>query len=239
MITCIVIDDEPLALNLVKEYIGKVSFLELRGSFTDAIEARAFLEKEKTDLLFLDVQMPDMNGIQFYNAIPHKPMVIFTTAFSEYAVEGFNVNAIDYLLKPFEYDRFVKSVFKAKEYYEFTLNQELRLTSIFVKADYQLVKVNLKDVLFIEGLDDYIKIHLADNRNILTLMSLKAVTEKLPANEFVRIHRSYIVPLGKIEKISSRKVEIGGREIPVGISYAEEFSRIMNRKRSDTNIKKG
>ncbi len=230
MITCIAIDDEPLALQLVKEYVSKVSFLELKGIFTDAIEARAFLEKEKVDLIFLDIHMPDMNGIQFYNSISHKPMVIFTTAFSEYAVEGFNVNAIDYLVKPFEYDRFVKSVYKAKEYYEFTVNQELRLTSIFVKADYQLVKVNLKDVLFIEGLDDYIKIHLADNKNILTLMSLKAITEKLPSSEFVRIHRSYIIPLSRIEKVSSRKVEIDGKEISVGVSYVDAFSNIMHKK---------
>jgi len=230
MITCIAIDDEPLALNLVNEYISKVSFLDLKGSFTDAIDARAFLEKEKIDLIFLDIHMPDLNGIQLYHSMPHKPMVIFTTAFSEYAVEGFNVNAIDYLLKPFEYDRFVKSVYKAKEYHEFTLNQEMRLTSIFVKSDYQLVKVNLKDVLFIEGLDDYIKIHLAENKNILTLMSLKAITEKLPSSEFVRIHRSYIVPLNRIEKVSSKKVEIAGKEIPVGISYADEFFRLMNKK---------
>jgi len=230
MVSCIAIDDEPLALQLLKEYTSRVSFLEMKGFFTDAIEARAYLEKEKIDLLFLDIQMPDINGVQLYNSMAHKPMVIFTTAFSEYAVDGFNVNAIDYLLKPFEYDRFVKAVYKAKEYYEFTINQELRLTSIFVKADYQLVKVNLKDVLLIEGLDDYIKIHLADGKNILTLMSLKAITEKLPAVEFVRVHRSYIVPLGKIEKVSSKKIVTGGREIPVGVSYAEEFFRVMNRK---------
>jgi len=230
MVSCIAIDDEPLALQLLKEYTSRVSFLEMKGFFTDAIEARAYLEKEKIDLLFLDIQMPDINGVQLYNSMAHKPMVIFTTAFSEYAVDGFNVNSIDYLLKPFEYDRFVKAVYKAKEYYEFTINQELRLTSIFVKADYQLVKVNLKDVLLIEGLDDYIKIHLADGKNILTLMSLKAITEKLPAVEFVRVHRSYIVPLGKIEKVSSKKIVTGGREIPVGVSYAEEFFRVMNRK---------
>jgi len=218
MISCIAIDDEPLALQLIKEYSSKVSFLQVKGFFTDAIEAMNVLQKEKVDLLFLDIQMPDINGLQLYNSMPHKPMVIFTTAFSEYAVEGFNVNAIDYLLKPFEYDRFVKAVYKAKEYHEFNLNQELRLTSIFVKADYQLVKVNLKDVSFIEGLDDYIKIHLADNKSILTLMSLKAITEKLPGNEFVRIHRSYIVPLSKIEKVSSKKVMIG---------YAEEFFTMM------------
>jgi len=121
-------------------------------------------------------------------------------------------------------------VYKAKEYYEFTINQEIRLSSIFVKADYQLVKVNLKDVLFIEGLDDYIRIHLLENKTILTLMSLKAIAEKLPPGEFVRIHRSYIVPLGRIEKISSKKIEIAGREIPVGISYADEFFKIMNKK---------
>ena len=169
MISCIAIDDEPLALALVKEYISKCSFLQLAGSFTDAVEARAFLENEKVDLIFPDIQMPDINGIQFYNSLQQKPMVIFTTAFSEYAVEGFNVNAIDYLLKPFEYDRFVKAVYKAKEYYDFNMNQEIRLTSIFVKADYQLVKVNLKDILFIEGLDDYIRIHLPENKTILTL----------------------------------------------------------------------
>jgi len=230
MISCIAIDDEPLALNLMKEYISKVSFLDMKASFTDAVEAAAWLEKEKVDLVFLDIQMPDINGIQFYNSMAQKPMVIFTTAFSEYAVEGFNVNAIDYLLKPFEYDRFVKAVYKAKEYYEFTINQEIRLSSIFVKADYQLVKINLKDVLFIEGLDDYIRIHLPENKTILTLMSLKAIAEKLPQNEFVRIHRSYIVPLGRIEKISSKKIEIAGREIPVGISYADEFFKIMNKK---------
>src|SRR5450432_1881080 len=132
MIRCIVLDDEPLAVSLLKEFISRVSFLQLVGSFTDAVEAKAFLEKEKTDLVFLDIQMPDINGLQFYESLPDKPMVIFTTAFSEYAVEGFNVNAIDYLLKPFEYDRFVKSVYKAKEYYEFTRSQEVQMTSIFV-----------------------------------------------------------------------------------------------------------
>jgi DNA-binding LytR/AlgR family response regulator len=230
MIRCIVLDDEPLAVSLLKEFISRVSFLELVGSFTDAVEAKAFLEKEKTDLVFLDIQMPDINGIQFYQSLTDKPMVIFTTAFSQYAVEGFNLNAADYLLKPFEYHRFVQAVYKVKEYYDFTMNQEMQLTSIFVKADYQLVKINLKDILFIEGLDDYIRIHLSENKNILTLMSLKAIAEKLPLNEFVRIHRSYIVPLSRIEKIGSRKIEVAGKEIPVGNSYAEEFFRVMDKK---------
>lgn len=232
MIKCIAIDDEPLALALVKEYISKASFLQLSAVFTDAVEAAAFLEKEKIDLIFLDIQMPDINGIQFYDSMVQKPMVIFTTAFSEYAVEGFNVNAVDYLLKPFEYDRLLKAAYKAKEYFDFIQNQEMRLSSIFVKADYQLVKINLKDVLFIEGLDDYIRIHLSDNKTVLTLMSLKAITEKLPVHEFARIHRSYIVALDKIEKVNSRRVVIAGKEIPVGISYAEEFSKAISKKTS-------
>lgn len=230
MIRCIAVDDEPLAIKLMQEFISKVSFLELAGTFTDAIEARKFLEKEKIDLLFLDIQMPDINGVQFYNSLLNKPMVIFTTAFSEYAVEGFNVSAIDYLLKPFEYDRFVKSVYKAKEYYEFSKSQDIQLTSIFVKSDYQLVKVNLKDVLLIEGLDDYIRIHLTGSKTILTLMSLKAISEKLPPQEFVRVHRSYIVPLNRIEKVSSKKIEIGGKEIPIGVSYADEFFKLIDKR---------
>jgi DNA-binding LytR/AlgR family response regulator len=229
MIRCIAVDDEPLAINLLKEYIAKVSFLELVATFTDAVEAGQFLAREKVDLVFLDIQMPDGNGISFYDGLPDKPMVVFTTAFSQYAVEGFNVNAIDYLLKPFEYDRFLKAAYKVKEYYEFTRNQEIQLSSIFVKADYQLVKINLKDILFIEGLDDYIRIHLSGNRNTLTLMSLKAIAEKLPPQEFVRVHRSFIIPISKIEKLSSKKIEIGGREIPVGISYAEAFFKLMNK----------
>jgi DNA-binding LytR/AlgR family response regulator len=232
MMRCIIIDDEPLAGKLVREYISRVSFLELAGTFTDAIEAKKLLEKEKIDLLFLDIQMPDINGLQFYDSLKDKPMVIFTTAFSEYAVEGFNVNAIDYLLKPFEYDRFLKSVYKAKEYAEFMRSQEVQMTSIFVKSDYQLVKINLKDVLLIEGLDDYIRIHLPNNKTILTLMSLKAIAEKLPPQEFARIHRSYIVPLSKIEKVSSKKIEIAGKEIPVGISYADEFFKLIDKKTS-------
>lgn len=230
MISCIAIDDEPLALQLLKEYTSKISFLQVKGFFTDAIEARDYLAKEKIDLLFLDIQMPDINGLQLYNSMAHKPMVIFTTAFSEYAVEGFNVNAIDYLLKPFEYDRFVKAVYKAKEYHDFSSQQELQLSSIFVKADYQLVKVNLKEIALIEGLDDYIKIHLTSNKSILTLMSLKAISDKLPPAEFVRVHRSFIVPLEKIEKFSSRKLMINNREIPIGLSYAEAFFSMMNRR---------
>jgi len=230
MLTCIAIDDEPLALELLKKYIAKIYFLELKGTFTDPFEAKKLLETTNIDIIFLDIQMPDINGIEFSKIINKKnSAVIFTTAFSEYAVEGFNVDAIDYLLKPIEYDRFLKSVYKAKEYIDYITNQEMQDGYIFVKSDYQMAKINLKEILFIEGLDDYIKIYLPQ-KSILTLMTLKTITQKLPAKEFVRIHRSYIVPISKIENISKSKVKIGDKEIPIGISYSESFFAVMDKK---------
>src|SRR5580704_3297634 len=209
MITCIAVDDEPLALEVLKKYIAKIYFLELKGVFTDAYEAKKALDNESVDLIFLDIQMPDINGIEFSKLVNKKTTaVIFTTAFSEYAVEGFNVDAIDYLLKPIEYDRFLKSVYKAKEYVKYMTNQEVQDGYIFVKSDYQMTKINLKEILYIEGLDDYIKIYLPQ-KSILTLMTLKTITQKLPSKEFLRIHRSYIVPISKIENISKSKVKIG------------------------------
>jgi len=229
MINCIAIDDEPLALHLIKEYASKINFLNLQQTFTDTDEAKAWLQENEVDLLFLDIQMPDINGIQFYRSLAKKPQVIFTTAYSEYAVEGFNVDAIDYLLKPFEYDRFLKSVYKAKEYLEFLSNQELQMASIFIKVDYQLMKINLKEIELIEGLDDYIRIYVKP-KPVLALMTLKSIQEKLPSQEFVRVHRSYIVPVSKIESFGRNKVKINGREIPVGSSYGDVYQQLLSAK---------
>src|ERR1022692_1451744 len=154
MLTCIAVDDEPLALEIMKKYIAKIYFLELKGVFTDPFEAKKLLETANIDVLFLDIQMADINGIEFSKIINKKnTAVIFTTAFSEYAVEGFNVDAIDYLLKPIEYDRFLKSVYKAKEYVDYITNQEVQDGYIFVKSDYQMTKINLKEIIYVEGLD--------------------------------------------------------------------------------------
>ena len=229
MISCIVIDDEPLAIELLKKYIAKIYFLELKGAFTDPYEAKKLLESTPVDMLFLDIQMPDINGIEFSKIITKEIAVIFTSAFSEYAVEGFNVDAIDYLLKPIEYDRFLKSVYKAKEYIDYINNQEIQEGYIFVKSDYQMVKINLKDILYIEGLDDYIKIHLPQ-KPVLTLMTLKTISQKLPPREFMRVHRSYIVPVSKIENVSKSKIKIAGKEIPIGVSYSESFFAAMDKK---------
>jgi DNA-binding LytR/AlgR family response regulator len=230
MLTCIAIDDEPLALEVLKKYIAKIYFLDLKGVFTDPFEAQKLMDASPVDILFLDIQMPDINGIEFSRIINKKnTAVVFTTAFSEYAVEGFNVDAIDYLLKPIEYDRFLKSVYKAKEYVDYLTSQELQEGYIFVKSDYQMVKVNLKEILYIEGLDDYIKIYLP-GKSILTLMTLKTISQKLPAREFIRAHRSYIVPISKIEHISKSKIKIGDKEIPIGVSYSESFFAAMENK---------
>jgi two-component system, LytTR family, response regulator len=227
MLTCVAIDDEPLALELIKKYTAKIYFLELKGTFTDPFEARQVLENNRIDILFLDIQMPDINGIEFSRSLAEKnTAVIFTTAFSEYAVEGFNVDAIDYLLKPIEYDRFLKSVYKAKEYIDYLNHQELHDGYLFVKSDYQMVKIILKDILYIEGLDDYIKIYLP-NKSVLTLMTLKTIMQKLPASEFIRVHRSYIVPISKIDHVSRSKIRIADKEIPIGVSYSDSFFSVM------------
>ncbi len=226
MIRCIAIDDEPLALQLINEYCGKISFLKLEKTFTNTDEAKAYLQHNNVDLLFLDIQMPDINGMQFYKNLTEKPPVIFTTAYKDFAAEGFNVDAVDYLLKPFEYDRFLKACYKANEYLEFLSSQELQLNSIFVKVNYEIMKINLKDIELIEALDDYIKIYIKPNP-VLTLMTLKSIQEKLPPRDFVRVHRSFIVPLSRIEKFSKTKLWIAGKEIPIGSSYSSVYDQLL------------
>jgi len=228
MIHCIAIDDEPLALQLITEYCAKISFLQLEKTFTNTDEAQKYLSENQVDLLFLDIQMPDINGMQFYRNLVKKPPVIFTTAYKDYAVDGFNVDAVDYLLKPFEYDRFLKACYKANEYIEFLSSQELQLNSIFVKVNYEIMKINLKDIDLIEALDDYIKIYLKPTP-VLTLMTLKNIAEKLPSRDFIRVHRSFIVPVAKIEKFSKTKVWVEGKEIPIGSSYSKVYDQLWER----------
>jgi len=231
---CIAIDDEPLALDLVEDFAGKVPFLDLVHKFKSPFDAIDIIQKEKIDLLFLDIQMPDINGVQFISSIDTKPMVIFTTAYEDYAVEGFNLNAIDYLVKPFSFERFFKAVNKAYEYHKLKSNpqkviEEQKVNEnkyIFVKADYSTVKINLDDILYIEGLKDYIKIY-AGQKPVLTLLSLKKIEEKLPSNRFVRVHRSYIVSIDKIESIQRNRIIIGEKRIPVGDYYKENFYKII------------
>jgi DNA-binding LytR/AlgR family response regulator len=227
---CIIIDDEPFAIELITFYVQQTPMLNLLGSFSDANHAIDFIQNHEIDLLFLDIQMPHINGIQLLKSLNKPPMVIFSTAFNEYAVEGFELQAIDYLLKPFDIKRFQKAVKKADELYCLKKAAEPQTEPfIFVKADYQMLKINISSILFIEGWDDYIKIYVSD-KPILTLMSLKSIMEQLPHQEFVRVHRSYIVPIKKIESVRNKVIKIASKEIPVGSTYAESLYHLMNKK---------
>jgi DNA-binding LytR/AlgR family response regulator len=224
MINAIAIDDEPLALDIIENYCGRSTEITLLRTFTDTSEAARFLRKFPVDLLFLDIQMPDQNGIEFYREHGDGRMVIFTTAFSEYAVEGFNVNAIDYLLKPVEFSRFRTAIEKAVEYFNYThASEQEQHRYLYVRSEYSLVKIPFQNISYIETLDDYIKIHLADRKPVLTKMNLKNVMSKLDPREFVRVHRSYIVPLGKIVSVRNKSINLGTIEIPIGAKFEEEF----------------
>ncbi len=230
MINAIAIDDEPLALNVIKAFCYNLDFIDLKATFTETSEALKHLRNYPVDLLFLDIKMPAMSGIDFYKAVPHKTMVIFTTAYSEYAVDGFNLSAIDYLLKPFENERFLQAVNKANEYYKYLNKQEISTNHyLFVRADYSLVKIALSDIIYIEGLDNYLKIHLQNSKPIIARMSMKAVMDKLPEKDFLRVHRSYIVSFGKVNFVRNKVIHIADIEIPVGTNYndtvAERFGK--------------
>ena len=230
MITAIALDDEPPALKVLENFCGRVDFMDLVKTFTNPDEAMKHINKFPVDLLFLDIRMPSVSGLQFRKKVPQDIMVIFTTAYSEYAVEGFNVNAVDYLLKPFAFDRFLQAVNKAHDFYKFYHHHESAVQHyIFVRADYSLVKVMLEDILFIEGLDDYLKINLAGRKPIVARMTMKAMLEKLPETNFIRVHRSFIVPLSKIDKVRNKTIYIGEKEIPVGSSYESGFFEAYSR----------
>lgn len=220
----IVLDDEPPALRIVENFCGKVDFISLEKSFTHPHEALKHLEKFPADLLFLDIRMPSMSGVEFAKKVPGELMVIFTTAYSEYAVEGFNLNAVDYLLKPFTFARFMQAVNKANDYYRFIHNQETGMPQyLFVRADYSLVKIMLDEILYVEGLDDYLRIFLVNRKPVIARMTMKTMLEKLPADRFVRVHRSFIVPISRIEKVRNKTIFIGDKLIPVGNSYEKAF----------------
>jgi len=221
---CVVVDDEPLAAALIKSYVEASDNLEIGSVFEDAIAASEYLNNHKTDLLFLDINMPDITGIDLFKSLKNKPMLIFTTAYKNFAFEGFELEAIDYLLKPIDYLRFKKAVNKAKEFYRYQNEKQATdfVESIFVHSEYKLIKINLPDILFIESLENYVKIHLQGSKMVLTLMPLKKMMDKLPADRFKRIHRSFVVSTQKIKAIHNRKIElITGEILPVSDSYAD------------------
>ena len=228
---CAIVDDEPLALGLLESYVEKTPFLELTGKYSSAVQAMKELPEKQTDLLFLDIQMPELNGLEFSKMVDSRTRIIFTTAFEQYALDGYKVNALDYLLKPISYTDFLQAANKAVRWFELLNQPHDEITSIFVKSDYKLVQIELDNILYVEGLKDYVKIYEEGNqRPILSLMSMKAMEELLPASRFMRVHRSYIVQKSKIRIIDRGRIVFGKNYIPVSDSYKQIFQDFLNKR---------
>lgn len=230
----IAIDDEPLALKLVGDYIGKTHFLELVGSFDNPLDAIDFLSKQPVDLIFVDIQMPDLTGVEFVRSLENAPKVVFTTAYEKYALEGFKLNAIDYLLKPFSYEEFLKAAGKARKQNELetaaSVTVEANSQFLFLKSEYKIRRINFNDILYIEGLKDYIKVYTTgEDKPILSLNSIKSLEQKLPENKFMRVHRSFIVNLDRIETIERSRIIFGKVYIPVSDQYKDQFQEYLDK----------
>ncbi len=224
MINAIAIDDEPLALTVIQSLCNKSDCIKLHKTFTQPGEALKYLRKFPADLIFCDIQMPSMTGISFVKSLHQNVMVIFTTAFSEYAAVSYELNATDYLLKPINQKRFKQATDKAQEYFNYINKKNAKEDKyIFVRADFSLIKVPLADILYIEGLADYLKIIIKDRKTIVARMPMKDMMEKLPADIFIRVHRSFIVPFYRIEAVKGSTIYIGDKSFPIGRTYAEEF----------------
>ena len=249
-INCIAVDDEPLALGLVCSFIEQTPFLNLVGRYSSAVEALRAIHSQKIDVLFLDIQMPDLNGIELArvldNSKTNKPRIIFTTAYNQFALEGYRVDALDYLLKPFNYEEFLNAAHKALAYAQLVeksnavpaavaapaaaIEERIEDEYLFLKVEYQLVRLALSDILYIEGLKDYVKVWLQSaEKPILSLTSLKSLEEKLPSKRFMRVHRSFIVSLDKINSITRNALQIGKINITVGDQYKEVFSKFLSK----------
>ncbi|MDW3646821.1 MAG: LytTR family DNA-binding domain-containing protein [Bacteroidia bacterium] len=234
MIHCITIDDEPLALRQMEAYIEKTSFLQLDASFESAIDAANYLQDKEVDLMFVDINMPDLSGMDFVKSLTQRPEVIFTTAYSEYAIEGFKVDALDYLLKPISYSGFLKAASKANSI--ISLKQQKNSAStqgdnfLLIKSEYKIIRVNYADIRYVEGMREYLRFHLREGKAIMSLMSMKKLEEKLPADEFMRVHRSYIVRKDQIQTIERNRIVFEGSiYIPVSKQYQAAFQDFLRK----------
>lgn len=233
--TCLIVDDEQLARKLLEEFVAKVPMLELKGMCKNPLEAMDILKSEHIDIMFLDIQMPELTGVEFVKTLQQKPAIIFTTAYSEYALEGYELDVIDYLVKPFPLDRFIKAVNKAIEFIDLKRSagkidrDNMDSNYILLHADHKIYKVNLDDIQYIEGLKEYVSYYTKEKR-IIVLQSLKSIEESLPSNKFIRVHRSYIVPISRIKTLDGNQVQIGDKLIPIGRSYKEEVLKRVFRE---------
>jgi len=235
MLRCLAIDDEPLALELLEDNISQVPYLKLEGKCSNAFEALKFLQEQTVDLIFLDIQMPGLTGLQFIQSLTQRPMIILITAYEKFALEGFNLDVIDYLVKPVPLDRFIKACNKAWELYNLRLKKTENSSSIepeflFVNVEYSLLKVEFADIQWIEGLKDYIRIHLKNSsKPVITRMSMKAIEEELPSSRFIRVHKSFIVSVSAITSVRKNSIFIGVEEIPIGDNYKDAVNMIINK----------
>lgn len=230
MIRCIAIDDEPPAIELVKEYIQKVPFLDLQGVYYNSLKALNYLQENPVDLVFMDINMPDLSGMDLSRMLPDPTRVIFTTAYAEYALESYKVDAIDYLLKPFSFEDFLRSVTKSREYFSLKNKQNISDNEndyFFVKADYKLHKLVWKDILFIENQKDYVKFFLEDGSSIMSLMSLKSIEGKMPKNSFLKVHRSYIIGLRYLKIVERNRIVIDKHYIPVSDAFKSDLQNYL------------
>ncbi len=236
MIRCLAIDDEPLALQQLAAYIGKIPFLELVDECQSAIEAKRIMENDMIDAIFIDINMPDLNGMDFVRSLAAPPLVVFTTAYSEYAVDGFKVDAVDYLLKPFGLDDFKRAANKVKKQYDLintaTVSQVDDDDALFLKTEYKVVRIQIKDIRYVEGMSEYLRIYMEGQpKPIIVLLSMKKMEERLPASSFMRVHRSYIINLKKIQEVNkSRIIMDSDTYIPIGDIYKETFNEYLNTK---------
>lgn len=236
-LNCIIIDDEPLSRKGLKEYIGDIDFLNLIGEYDNPLKATADIKDKNVQLLFLDIQMPKISGIDFFKSLHHAPPVIFTTAFPQYALDGFDLNALDYLVKPISFDRFFKAALKAKEYYEVReKNQQENSTQgshdkfFFIKADNKLIKIFFADILFVEALQNYVTIHTTDKKYV-TYLTFKSIEEYLPGDDFIKCHKSFIVATSKVSSIDGNEIIIGNHRIPISRRAKEEsLSKLLKGK---------
>ena len=230
-LNCIIIDDEPLAAQLLASYAERTPVINLVGTYNSAVAAIKDIKEKKIDLLFLDIQMPDLSGLEFATLIPKTTKIVFTTAFSQYAVDGYKVGALDYLLKPISYEDFIRVVDKAEKIFTEQERQVVydRDRFIYVKSEYKLLQIRLDDILFIEGLKDYVKIYLEGNQKyVMSLMNMKKMEENLPKPEFMRTHRSYIVHMTKVKLVDRFRIVFGKSYIPISDSYKEEVQRYLD-----------
>jgi DNA-binding LytR/AlgR family response regulator len=234
IIKCLAIDDEPLALKQIGSYIKKTPFLELAALLNSGFDALEYISSSHIDLIFVDINMPDLNGMDFVKSLKEKPYIIFTTAYTEYAIEGFKVDAVDYLLKPVGYNNFLKAVNKVKSLVDLKTFQSVKAKTtpdhLFVKSDYKLIRIELSEIKYIESMHEYVRIHLDKDKPVMTLLSMKSIGEQLPSDRFMRVHRSFIINLEKIKVIERNRIIFDNSVyIPVGDQYKDAFQKFIEK----------